>query len=115
MLCPLRTLHISNREMLSFAPQMDIRFYIDPETGSPHIWGHGISEREVEDVLTSPGEDRPGHEGSRVALGQTVGGRYLKVIYVPDSDPGSIFVITAYELRGLPLKAYKRRRKKKHK
>ena len=93
---------------------MEIRFYIDPETDLPHIWSHNISELEVEDVLTRPGEDRPGREGSRIALGQTVGGRYLKVIYVTDSDPESVFVITAYELQGLPLKAYKRRRKKKH-
>jgi hypothetical protein len=34
----------------------------------------------VKDVLIRPGEDRPGHEGSRVALGQTRGGRYLRVI-----------------------------------
>ena len=93
---------------------MEIRFYIDPASDSPHIWSHNISELEVEDVLTRPGEDRPGREGSRIALGQTVGGRYLKVIYVPESDPDSVFVITAYELHGLPLKAYKRRRKKKH-
>jgi hypothetical protein len=32
-------------------------------------------------------EDRPGREGARVALGQTRAGRYLRVIYVPDSQP----------------------------
>src|SRR5207247_1056531 len=32
---------------------------------------HGVNEEEVEDVLTNPGEDRPGREGSRVAIGQT--------------------------------------------
>jgi hypothetical protein len=52
----------------------------------------------VEDVLARPIEDRPGSEGSRVALGQTEAGRYLKVIYVPDPEPGSVFVITAYDL-----------------
>ena len=30
-----------------------------------------------------------------MALGQTEAGRYLKVIYVPDPEPGSMFVITA--------------------
>ena len=35
----------------------------------------GVSGREVEDVLSRPGEDRPGDEGSRVALGQTRDGR----------------------------------------
>ncbi len=38
-------------------------------------------------------------------------GRYLRVIYVP--EPESLFVITAYELTGKPLIAYRRRRKNK--
>lgn len=88
---------------------MDIRFYIDPETDQPHIENHDVCEDEVEDVLLKPGEDRPGREGSRVALGQTRAGRYLRVIYVPDNEPNSVFVITAYDLTGKPLKAYKRR------
>ena len=54
---------------------MNIRFYIDPETGLPHIHGHAVDEDEVEDVLREPGEDRPGREGSRVAIGQTRAGR----------------------------------------
>jgi hypothetical protein len=60
-----------------------------------------------------PGEDRLGREGSRIALGQTNTGRYLRVIYVPDPEPESVFVITAFELSGKPLTAYKRRRRKK--
>jgi len=28
---------------------MNIRFYIDPETGEPHIHGHDVSEWEVEE------------------------------------------------------------------
>jgi Domain of unknown function (DUF4258) len=91
---------------------MNIRFYLDPETGSPHIYGHAVDEDEVEEVLRSPGEDRPGREGSRVAIGRTRAGRYLRVIYVPDPKPGSIFVITAYQLTGKPLVAYRRRRRK---
>jgi len=35
------------------------------------------------------------------------------VVYVPDAEPNSIFVITAYTLEGKPLTAYKRRRRKK--
>ena len=58
---------------------MNIRFYIDPETDLPHICDHAIDEQEVEEVLASPGEDRPGREGSRIALGQTSSGRYLRV------------------------------------
>lgn len=92
---------------------MDIRFYIDPATRLPHIYGHGVEEEEVEDVLTRSGEDRLGTEGSRIAIGQTRAGRYLRVIYVPDPEPDSVFVITAYELRGKPLTAYRRRRRRR--
>jgi hypothetical protein len=48
-----------------------------------------------------------------VAIGQTRAGRALRVIYVPDPEPDSIFVITAYELRGKPLVAYRRRQRRK--
>ena len=89
------------------------RFYIDPETGLPHIAGHGVTEDEVREVLRRPGEDRRGDEGSRVAIGQTRAGRYLRVIYVPDPEPSSCFVITAYDLTGKPLTAYRRRRRRK--
>ncbi len=94
---------------------MNIRYYIDPETQLPHIYGHNIEETEVEEGLLNAIEDRPGREGSRVVIGRTPGGRYLRIIYVPDPGPNSIFVITAYELRGKPLIAYRRRRRKKKK
>ncbi|MEO8369721.1 MAG: DUF4258 domain-containing protein [Candidatus Solibacter sp.] len=71
-----------------------------------------MDEEEVIEVLEKPGEDRAGREGSRIALGQTIGGRYLRVIYVP--EPDGVFVITAYDMIGKPLAAYRRRRKKKH-
>lgn len=90
---------------------MRIRYYLDAETGEPHLFRHGVTTSEVEQVLASPGEDRPGRDGSRIALGQTSGGRYLRVIYVPDPEPDSVFVITAYPLMGKPLAAYKRRRR----
>ncbi|MEK6405638.1 MAG: DUF4258 domain-containing protein [Acidobacteriota bacterium] len=93
---------------------MKIRFYLDTATGLPHIYQHGIDEGEIEDILTSPGEDRPGREGSRVAIGQTSAGRYLRVIYVRDPEPDSVFVITAYELGVKALSAYRRRQRKKH-
>ena len=92
---------------------MHIRFYHDPATGEPHIYNHGVTEDEVEDVIRRPGEDRRGREGARVAIGQTRAGRFLRVIYVPDPEPDSIFVITAYELRGKPLTAYRRRQRRK--
>jgi hypothetical protein len=92
---------------------MNVRFYVDPETGEPHIYRHGVTEDEVTDVLQNPGEDRPGREDARVAIGQTRARRYLRVIYVP--EPGGTFVITAYELRGKPLMAYRRRRRRRGK
>ena len=93
---------------------MQARFYVDPATGGPHIHNHRVGEDEVLEVLEQPGEDRAGRDGSRIALGQTASGRYLRVIYVPDSGLDSAFVITAYDLTGKPLSAYRRRRKKKH-
>jgi hypothetical protein len=94
---------------------MHLRFYIDPETGEPHIFNHDVSEDEVRAALENAGEDRPGREGARVAIGRTEGGRYLRVIYVPDPEPDSAFVITAYDLKGKPLAAYRSRRKRKGK
>jgi hypothetical protein len=94
---------------------MNIRFYIDHQTGVPHIYEHGVSEEEVEEVLVNPAEDRPGKEGSRVALGRTSAGRFVRVIYVPDPKPNSAFVITAYELKGKPLTAFRRRHRRKPK
>ena len=93
--------------------KMKIRFYIDPETKAPHIYKHSVNEDEVRDILECPGEDRPGKEGSRISTGQTEAGRYLKVIYVLDSKPDNIFVITAYDVRAKALTAYKRRLKKR--
>ncbi len=92
---------------------MNIRFYLDPSTGQPHIFGHGVDADEVEDVLEAPGEDRRGRNGSRVAIGQTKAGRYLRVVYVPDPQSDSVFVVTAYELRGKPLLAYRKRRRRR--
>jgi hypothetical protein len=90
----------------------NIRYYIDPATGLPHIYNYDVTEAGVEEVLARPGEDRQGAEGSRVAIGQTETGRYLRVIYVPDTEPGSVFVITSYELHGQALNAYRRRRRR---
>ena len=92
---------------------MKIRFYLDSATGQPHIHGHDVDETEVADVLENPGEDRPGRRGSRVVIGQTSAGRYLRVVYVRDPEPDGVFVITAYDLSGTQLTAYRRRRRRK--
>ena len=93
--------------------RVDLQFFLDPATGEPHIYQHGVTEDEVEEVLRSPGEDRPGRGSSWVAIGATEAGRILRVIYAPDTDPRSVFVITAYDLRGNPLAAYRRRQRRK--
>jgi len=91
-----------------------VRYYIDVGTQMPHIHSHGVVEAEAEYVLRHAGEDRPARDGARAAIGQTAGGRHLRVIYVPDSVPNSVFVVTAYELVGKPLAAYRRRRRRQH-
>jgi hypothetical protein len=94
---------------------MEIRYYLDPDSGEPHIYEHGISELEVEQVLRGKGEDLAARGSSRMKLGQTGAGRYLQVIYVPDEDGQSIFVITAYELKAKAKKAFRRRQRRKPK
>ena len=94
--------------------QVKIRFFMDPETGEPHIFNHGVSEDEVGEVfLSGLGQDRASREGSRMLMGQTEAGRYPRTIYSPDPEPDSVFVITAYELRGKPLAAFKRRQRRR--
>ena len=94
---------------------MDVRYYLDADTGLPHIYGHGVTEVEVEQVLRSKGDDLRGIGNTRMKLGQTLAGRYLQVIYAPDDSPRSVFVITAYELQGKAKQAFRRRRKKRGK
>lgn len=92
---------------------MEIRYYLDPDTGLPHIYGHGVTEAEVERVLSRSVEDGPSSGGSRQALGQAEGGRYLRVIYVPEEDNDAVFVVTAYPLVGRELKAFRRRKRRR--
>ena len=88
---------------------MDIRYYIDPDTGGPHVYAHGVTEAEVEDIVRDPLERRRGSGDSKVLLGKTRGGRFLRVIASFDEDGAGVFVVTAYDLEGKPLKALKRR------
>lgn len=88
---------------------MELRFYVDPGTGIAHFEHHGVTETEIAEVVAAPLEDGSGPEGSRVAIGQTEAGRFLKVIYVPDEEPGSAFVITAFQPGPKALRALRRR------
>jgi hypothetical protein len=91
---------------------MKIRYHLDPDTGLPHIYGHGVVEAEVEHVLRHSSEDRAGRNGSRHALGQTASGRYLRVIYVRDEEADGIFVVTSHSITGKSLRAFRRRRRR---
>jgi hypothetical protein len=77
----------------------------------PHEYNHQVNEDEVIEVLEKPGEDRAGREGAGLALGQTASGRYLRVIYLPDPERDSVFVIT--NLTGKALAAFRKRKRKK--
>jgi len=50
--------------------------------GLPHIYNHGVDERDVEFVVRQAREARPGRDGSRIAVGQAYGGRYRRGVYV---------------------------------
>ena len=88
---------------------MPINFHINPETGQPHILDHGVTENEVEEVLATAPEERRGRNGTRIANGRTFAGRALRIVFVRSNNPYSIFVITAYVLRGNELAAFRRR------
>ena len=92
---------------------MELRFWNDPETGLPHIYDHGVTEEEVQQVMSRPGEEFPGRDRSRIRLGQTLAGRYLKVVYVPDEGRSSAFVVTAFELSTKAKHAFRRRQRRK--
>jgi hypothetical protein len=92
---------------------MRLRFYRDPESGLPHIYNHGVTEDEVRQVLARPVSNSPAGRNSRTIMGQTLVGRCLKVVFVPDPSPDSGFVVTAYELRGKALKAFRREQRRK--
>ena len=70
---------------------MKIRYYIAPKTGLSRIYQHNVLEQKDEDVLEWLGEDRLGYGGSRVAIGRTLDGRYLRVIYVSVEWDGMAF------------------------
>jgi len=94
---------------------MELRFWNDPETGLPHLYDHGVTEEEVRQILSRPGEDFPGRDRSRIRLSQTDAGRYLQVVYVPDADGHGAFVVTAYDLTPKGRRAFRERQRRKKK
>jgi hypothetical protein len=92
---------------------MDLRFFVDPETGQPHIHNHGVTEAEVREVLAKRGEERWAADGARIKSAQTAAGRYLKVVYGLDKHPDELFVITAFAMRGKARKGFRTRQRRK--
>jgi len=92
---------------------MNVRYNVDADTGLPHMYQHGVSEQEVEEILAHPIERRRGDGDSVVLAGKTWRGRFLRVIVAFDSDREGCFVMTAYDLRGKSLKALRRRMRKR--
>lgn len=92
---------------------MEIRYNCDADTGLPHIERHGVTTTELEQVLRRPDEDRRARGNSRIAIGRTDAGRILKVVYVPDDDGEGLFVVTAFDLTGKALAAYRRRMRRR--
>jgi hypothetical protein len=79
----------------------------------PHIYDHGVTEEEVQQVLSRLGDEFPGCDRSLIRLGQTDAGRYLQVVYVPDEVGDGAFVVTAYDLTPKAKRAYRKRRRRK--
>jgi hypothetical protein len=48
---------------------------MDADTGLPHIYGHGVKEHEVEEVLKRLGQMTNGTGNSKIKIGQTLSGR----------------------------------------
>lgn len=92
---------------------MHYRYHYDPDTGLPHVYGHGVTEQEVEEVMRGSGDDSAGNEDSRIKIGKTAAGRYVQVVYVPDADRKGAFIITAYEPTPKSKKAFRRRKRSK--
>ncbi len=97
---------------------MNVRFYcsrwdnLEPPRYLPQIWVRDVVADEVRVVLAHSSEDLPAIDGARMALGQIKPGEcYLRVVYVPDSETNSVFVISALRLRGKVLKACRTRQR----
>lgn len=43
---------------------MDLTFHVDPETGLPHIYDHGVTEEEVCQIMIRPGRVEHGRDDS---------------------------------------------------
>jgi hypothetical protein len=91
---------------------MEVRFFIDRETGLPHIANHGVEPWEAIDVINHADLNYNGRKGTRIAMGQTRNGRYLRIIYRIDEEDGASVIISAYDLPPKAKAALRRRRRR---
>jgi uncharacterized DUF497 family protein len=70
----------------------------DPEGNVWHCAEHGISKKEIEEVLDNASDaDLSRSSGRPVVFGDTNAGRHLLVVYEV-VDAGTVYPITAYEV-----------------
>lgn len=70
----------------------------DPDGNVQHIAEHGVSREEFEQVVLHPHTlDRSRSTGRRIAIGDTLTGRILIVVF-DELDDSTIYPITAYDL-----------------
>jgi len=91
---------------------MYIEFYTDKDTGEPHIARHNVETWEAIDILENAELNYDGRGGTRVAIGQTRNGRYLRVIY-RRLDAGGRRIITAFDLSANAKRALRRTRRRR--
>jgi len=91
---------------------MEIEFYIDADTGEPHIARHGVEKWEAIDVLENAEVSYNGRGGTLVAVGQTRSGRCLRVIY-RRLGTEACRIITAYDLSANAKRALRRKRRRR--
>jgi len=85
-----RRTHFNYRIPLPSAPPRQrfsstIRLYIDPETGEPHIYNHGVEESEVKEVLPALGRIGPavkdhGSQSAKPVLAVTCGSSTYRIL-----------------------------------
>ena len=94
---------------------MRYEFYLDAESGQPHLYRHGVDESEVIEVFEDAGLRWHNAEGKWVLIGKTRSGRFLQVVYlVLEENPPATFVITAYTPKRELISAYRRHMKKRN-
>lgn len=79
------------------------------EKNETHIARHGISPREVEEVLSSkPLGLVQGRESTLLALGQTYAGRYLMVV-LAEAEDGRFYVVTSRDMTLHEVRKFRRK------